>query len=115
MPQEITETAKLQCNQGTVTTTLKVTSQQFAKINDKLQATEENLKLIPIYTFLWMERQDKFTLKKSLKDATNPQKPLTLSMAKPIPKKSGKPLNKSHGEKYQANRNHKSFWERLFG
>ncbi|EPD97745.1 DUF4280 domain-containing protein [Capnocytophaga sp. oral taxon 336] len=42
MPQEITETAKLQCNQGTVTTTLKVTSQQFAKINDKLQATEED-------------------------------------------------------------------------
>ena len=35
MPQEITETAKLQCDQGTVTTTLKVTSQQFAKINDK--------------------------------------------------------------------------------
>lgn len=38
MPQEITETAKLQCDQGTVTTTLKVTSQQFAKINDKSPA-----------------------------------------------------------------------------
>ena len=42
MPQEITETAKLQCDQGTVTTILKVTSQQFAKINNKLQATEED-------------------------------------------------------------------------
>ena len=42
MPQEITETAKLQCDQGTITTALKVTSQQFAKINNKLQATEED-------------------------------------------------------------------------
>jgi len=42
MPQIITDTAELSCNQGTVITALKVTSQQFAKINDKLQATEED-------------------------------------------------------------------------
>jgi len=48
-----------------------------------------------------MARQDKFTLKKNLKIVINPQK-LPLSTAKPTPKKKGKPLSKTHGEKYQA-------------
>ena len=49
-----------------------------------------------------MARQDKFTLKKSLKIVINPKKSLALSKEKPILKKNGKPLNKTHGEKYQA-------------
>lgn len=36
-------------------------------------------------------------------------------MVKPIPKKNGKPLNKTHGEKYQAKRSKKGFFDWLFG
>ncbi len=46
-----------------------------------------------------MARQDKFTLKKSSRIVTNPQKLPVPSKAKPILKKSGKPLNKTHGVK----------------
>ena len=48
---------------------------------------------------LLMARQDKFTLKKSSRIVTNPQKLPVPSKAKPILKKSGKPLNKTHGVK----------------
>ena len=69
---------------------------------------KENLKLIPIYTFLWMARQDKSIRKKSSRIVTNPQKLPVPSKAKPILKKHGKPLSKNQG-KYQAKKNHKSF------
>ena len=40
MPNPITDNTQLQCNQGTQISTLKVTSQTFISIKDKLQATE---------------------------------------------------------------------------
>jgi hypothetical protein len=42
MPQEITETATLQCSQGTSNCQLTVTSQNFCFIENKLIATEED-------------------------------------------------------------------------
>ena len=44
MPQKVTATAQLQCDKGTKPTALTVTSQTFMKIEDKLQATEEDIK-----------------------------------------------------------------------
>ena len=40
MSNPITDNTKLQCNQGTQISTLKVTSQTFMSIKDKLQPTE---------------------------------------------------------------------------
>ena len=40
MSNPITDNTKLQCNQGTQISTLKVTSQTFMSIKGKLQATE---------------------------------------------------------------------------
>lgn len=42
MPQKITEKAKLQCNQGSALTQLKVTSQNFFFIENKPIATEKD-------------------------------------------------------------------------
>jgi hypothetical protein len=42
MPQHITDTTQLQCDKGTIPTPLTVTSQSFMRIEDKLQATEED-------------------------------------------------------------------------
>jgi len=42
MPQIITNTAILSCNQGTQISTLKVTSQDFVTIEGKAMATEED-------------------------------------------------------------------------
>ena len=42
MPQIITNTAELSCNQGTATSKLNVTSQDFVTIEDKAMATEED-------------------------------------------------------------------------
>ena len=42
MPQIITNTAILSCNQGTATSKLNVTSQDFVTIEDKAMATEED-------------------------------------------------------------------------
>jgi len=42
MSNPITDNTKLQCNQGTQISTLKVTSQTFMSIKDKLQATEKD-------------------------------------------------------------------------
>lgn len=42
MPQNITDSTQLQCNQGTVPTPIAVTSQTFMSIEGKLQATEED-------------------------------------------------------------------------
>lgn len=42
MPSPITDNTQLQCNQGTQISTLKVTSQTFISIRDKLQATEKD-------------------------------------------------------------------------
>ena len=44
MPNPITDTTQLQCDKGTKPTALTVTSQTFMKIEDKLQATEEDIK-----------------------------------------------------------------------
>ena len=44
MPQTITNTAKLQCNQGTLQTPLQVTSQTFDCINGEPVATEQDNK-----------------------------------------------------------------------
>ena len=40
MPNPITHTTQLQCDQGTKPTALTVTSQTFMQIDGKLQATE---------------------------------------------------------------------------
>ena len=42
MPQIITDTAELSCNQGAATSKLNVTSQDFVTIEDKPIATEGN-------------------------------------------------------------------------
>ena len=42
MPQHITDTTQLQCDKGTTTTPITVTSQTFMSIEGKLQATEED-------------------------------------------------------------------------
>ena len=42
MPQIITDTAELSCNQGTATSKLNVTSQDFVIIEGKAMATEED-------------------------------------------------------------------------
>ena len=42
MPQIITNTAELSCNQGTATSCLNVTSQDFVTIEGKTMATEED-------------------------------------------------------------------------
>ena len=42
MPQIITDTAELSCNQGTATNCLNVTSQDFVTIEGKAMATEED-------------------------------------------------------------------------
>ena len=42
MPQIITNTAELSCNQGITKSNLTVTSQDFVTIEDKPIATEEN-------------------------------------------------------------------------
>lgn len=42
MPQIITNTAELSCNQGTAKSKLTVTSQDFVTIEDKPIATEGN-------------------------------------------------------------------------
>jgi len=42
MSHPIVENTKLQCNKGTKQTPIKVTSQNFAKINSLLQATEQD-------------------------------------------------------------------------
>ena len=42
MPQIITDTAELSCNQGTATSKLNVTSQDFVTIEGKAMATEED-------------------------------------------------------------------------
>ena len=42
MPQIITNTAELSCNQGTATSKLTVTSQDFVTIEGKAMATEED-------------------------------------------------------------------------
>ena len=42
MPQIITDTAELSCNQGTATSKLTVTSQDFVTIEGKAMATEED-------------------------------------------------------------------------
>ena len=42
MPQIITDTAELSCNQGTATSCLNVTSQDFVTIEGKAMATEED-------------------------------------------------------------------------
>ena len=42
MPQIITDTAELSCNQGTATSNLTVTSQDFVTIEGKAMATEED-------------------------------------------------------------------------
>ena len=42
MPQIITNTAELSCNQGTATSNLTVTSQDFVTIEGKAMATEED-------------------------------------------------------------------------
>ena len=42
MPQIITNTAELSCNQGTATSKLNVTSQDFVTIEGKAMATEED-------------------------------------------------------------------------
>ena len=42
MPQIITNTAELSCNQGKATSKLNVTSQDFVTIEDKAIATEED-------------------------------------------------------------------------
>jgi hypothetical protein len=44
MPQKITETALLQCDKGSTSSQLKVTSQNFCKADNKLLATEEDKK-----------------------------------------------------------------------
>ena len=51
MPQIITDTAELSCNQGTATSCLNVTSQDFVTIEGKAMATEEdkqtNVNILP--------------------------------------------------------------------
>ena len=42
MPRIITNTAELSCNQGTATSNLTVTSQDFVTIGGKAMATEED-------------------------------------------------------------------------
>jgi Domain of unknown function (DUF4280) len=42
MPQKLTDTATLQCDQGTTPSKLTVTSQDFCKAEDKLIATEKD-------------------------------------------------------------------------
>ncbi|MDR6404082.1 MULTISPECIES: DUF4280 domain-containing protein [Chryseobacterium] len=42
MPQKITDSAQLSCNQGTTSSNLKVTYQNFATADGKLIATEED-------------------------------------------------------------------------
>lgn len=42
MSQIITETAELQCDKGTVTSALAVTSQNFSRAENKLIATEQD-------------------------------------------------------------------------
>ncbi|WP_326981064.1 DUF4280 domain-containing protein [Chryseobacterium sp. MYb264] len=42
MPQYITDTTQLKCDKGASAAPLTVTSQSFMKIEDKLQATEED-------------------------------------------------------------------------
>ena len=42
MPQIITDTAELSCDQGTATSKLNVTSQDFVTIEGKAMATEED-------------------------------------------------------------------------
>ena len=44
MPQKVTDTAQLQCNQGSTIVKLKVTSQNFNFFDDKLVATEQDAK-----------------------------------------------------------------------
>jgi len=46
MPQIITDTAELSCNQGTATSKLNVTSQDFVTIEGKAMATEEDKPLL---------------------------------------------------------------------
>ena len=51
MPQIITNTAELSCNQGTATSKLNVTSQDFVTIEGKAMATEEDKQAnINLYT-----------------------------------------------------------------
>jgi hypothetical protein len=42
MPHKLTDTATLQCDQGTTPSKLAVTSQDFCKAEDKLIATEQD-------------------------------------------------------------------------
>lgn len=42
MPQKITDTAQLSCNQGTMPSTLSVVSQNFSTAEGKYIATEQN-------------------------------------------------------------------------
>lgn len=42
MADKVTDTAQLSCNQGTMPSELKVTSQSFMQIEDKAQATEQD-------------------------------------------------------------------------
>ncbi|MDR2234822.1 MAG: DUF4280 domain-containing protein [Chryseobacterium sp.] len=42
MPQHITDTTQLQCDKGSTSASITVTSQSFMRIEDKLQATEED-------------------------------------------------------------------------
>jgi len=62
-----------------------------------------------------MARQDKFTLKKSLKIVINPKKSTRTFQGKTYTEEEWKSFEQEQWGKYQANRNHKSFWERLFG
>ena len=62
-----------------------------------------------------MARQDKFTLKKSLKIVINPKKTTHTFQGKTYTEEEWKSFEQEQWGKYQANRNHKSFWERLFG
>ena len=62
-----------------------------------------------------MARQDKFTLKKSLKIVINPKKSTRTFQGKTYTEEECKSFEQEQWGKYQANRNHKSFWERLFG
>ena len=62
-----------------------------------------------------MARQDKFTLKKSLKIVINPKKSTRTFQGKTYTEEEWKSFEQEQWGKYQSNRNHKSFWERLFG
>ena len=44
MPQKVTQSAQLQCDKGTKLSELKVTSQNFSSVENKLIATEQDAK-----------------------------------------------------------------------